>query len=148
MWALDIIKSCGLTYDASIFPVRRRLYGVPDWPPNARKLENGLWEFPPATVRWAGQNFSVAGGGWLRMLPYGLIRRGLRSPNVSSPAVVYIHPHEVDPAGIALRHRPSRLYTRAVVALEQTGKQQNPVKIRQLLADFDFCRLDSFLPAE
>ncbi|MFC1475667.1 DUF3473 domain-containing protein [Candidatus Zixiibacteriota bacterium] len=146
MWALGIIKKRGLAYDASIFPVRRRLYGIADWPTAPTQLENGLWEFPPATVRFCGQNFPVAGGGWLRMLPYRLIKRGLQSRNLSSPAVLYFHPHELDPSGATLRHRPKSLYTRLVTRLENTGLKKNPAKIRQLLTDFRFDRLDAHLP--
>ena len=146
LWALEIIRKFGLRYDASIFPVRRRLYGIANWPGDALQLENGLWEFPAATVRYSGQNLPVAGGGWLRMLPYGLIKRGLLSNRLASPAVFYFHPHEFDPSGVALRHKPKSLYTKAVAALETTGLRKNPAKIRQLLQDFRFCRLDNCLP--
>jgi polysaccharide deacetylase family protein (PEP-CTERM system associated) len=146
MWALELIKQSGLVYDASIFPIRRRLYGIPDWPVEPTQLPNGLWEFPPATVRVAGQNLAVAGGGWLRMLPYGLIRRAWRSRRLSTPAVFYFHPYELDPSSVRLRHQPKKLYTRAVAALETIGLQSNPAKIRRLLKEFRFRRLDAYLP--
>jgi len=146
MWALEIIKKCGLIYDSSIFPVRRRLYGIRDWPSEPTRVENGLWEFPPATIRLAGQNLPVAGGGWLRMLPYSLLAAGIRSRRLQSPAVFYFHPYELDPSGVRLRHRPRRVYTRLVTALEKTGLTRNPAKIRRLLHDFRFERLDKHLP--
>jgi hypothetical protein len=124
------------------------LYGIPDWSRSPARLENGLWEFPPATVRFAGQNLPVAGGGWLRMLPYRLIKRGLLSRNLPSPTVLYFHPHELDPSCVTLRHKPKSLYTRLVVGLEKTGLAKNPAKIRQLLEDFHFSRLDTYLPPD
>lgn len=148
MWALEIIRKCGLSYDASIFPVRRRLYGIADWPNEPVLLQSGLWEFPPATTRFLGQNLPVAGGGWLRMLPYGLIRHGLQSRNLPQPAVLYFHPYEFDPSGVALRHRPRSFYTRAVARLEKTGLAQNPAKISRLLQDYHFSRLDAYLPPD
>ena len=30
LWALEILQRHGLKYDASVFPIRRRLYGIPD----------------------------------------------------------------------------------------------------------------------
>jgi len=147
MWALDIIKKCGLVYDSSIFPVRRRLYGIPDWPNRPTQHKNGLWEFPPATIRVWGQNLPVAGGGWLRMLPYSLIASGIRSPRLKSPAIFYFHPYELQPSRVTLRHQPKKVYTRLVAALERMGLKRNPAKIRRLLQDFRFDRLDKHLPS-
>lgn len=146
MWALELIKQAGLVYDASIFPIRRKLYGVSDWPADPLQLPNGLWEYPPATVRVAGQNLAVAGGGWLRMLPYGLLRRAWRSRRLATPAVFYFHPYEFDSSSVRLRHQPRKLYTKAVAALETIGLRSNPAKIRRLLEEFRFRRLDACLP--
>lgn len=146
MWAVDIIKKCGLVYNSSIFPVRRRLYGIPDWPDRPTRHQNGLWEFPPATIRVLGQNLPVAGGGWLRMLPYSLVTSGIRSPRLKSPAVFYFHPYELEPSGVRLRHQPKKIYTRLVATLERMGQKNNPAKIRRLLQDFRFGRLDKNLP--
>ena len=41
----------------------------------------GLIEFPLSTVKLFGQNFPVSGGGYFRLFPYSLIRRGLKSIN-------------------------------------------------------------------
>ena len=145
LWALDVIKSCGLEYDSSIFPVRRRLYGIPDWPRQAMQYKNGLWEFPPATVRAMGMNLPVAGGGYLRMLPYSVVAAGIRNRTLSAPAVFYFHPYELDPDSVIMRHRPKRPYSRLVATLEQTGLRKNPHKIRRLLTEFSFGRIDQYL---
>jgi polysaccharide deacetylase family protein (PEP-CTERM system associated) len=146
LWALDILRECGLKYDSSIFPVRRKLYGIPDWPRGAALLENGLMEFPPATVRGLGINLPVAGGGYLRMLPYALFAKGVHARSLSSPAVFYFHPYELDPRTVVLRHWPGRLYSRAVTRLERMGLAKSPEKIRRLLHEFRFTRLDRYLP--
>ena len=145
LWALDVIKSCGLEYDSSIFPVRRRLYGIPGWPRQAMQYKNGLWEFPPATVRAMGMNLPVAGGGYLRMLPYSVVAAGIRNRTLSAPAVFYLHPYELDPDSVIMRHRPKRQYSRLVATLEQTGLRKNPHKIRRLLTEFSFGRIDQYL---
>ena len=51
------------------------------------------------TVRIGGQNLPFCGGGYFRLLPYQLIRAGLRRVNARDgmPGVVYLHPWEFDP---------------------------------------------------
>ena len=103
LWALEILAELGFTYDSSIFPVRHDLYGIPDAPRgiHQRQLASGqsIWEFPPSTVRVAGQNLPVAGGGYLRLLPMGFTRWAIRSIHRRErrPVMVYFHPWELDP---------------------------------------------------
>ncbi len=101
LWALDVLIEEGYRYDASIFPVRHDRYGIPDAPrhPYALCRPGGrLDEVPPSTVRLAGQNLAVAGGGYFRLLPYGWTRAGLARLNRQEkrPAIFYLHPWEVD----------------------------------------------------
>ncbi len=146
LWALGIIREFGLAYDASIFPIRRRLYGIPSWPRHPLKLSNGLWEFPAATVNIAGQNLPVAGGGWFRMIPYSFIVRALRHSSLPQPAVLYLHPSEFYSAAAQMRHQPIGIYSNLVVGIENLGLRRSENKIRRLLSDFSFCRLDTRLP--
>src|SRR5262249_61220001 len=70
LWALDILKDHGIRYDSSIFPVSLHdRYGISDAGRFASRLENGLWEFPVATLRLGGRNLPVAGGGYFRLSP-------------------------------------------------------------------------------
>lgn len=147
LWAFEVIKNCGLQYDSSIFPVRRRLYGIYDWPATPTQNDQGLWEYPPATIRVCGFNLPVAGGGYLRMLPDSFFAVGAHSRRLLSPAVFYFHPYEFDPETVILRHRPRRLYGRAVALLERIGLSGTPAKIERLLREFRFSRLDHFLPS-
>ncbi len=146
LWALKIICDCGLVYDSSIFPIRRRLYGIPSWPQHPTKLSNGLWEFPAATVCLANQKLPVAGGGWLRVVPYALMARAIRSTRVSRPAVFYLHPGEFFPAAAIMRHQPIGVYSNLVAGVENFGLRRSARKIYRLLSDFSFCRLDKYLP--
>lgn len=133
LWALDILAEEGFTVDSSIFPVRHDLYGIPDSDrfPHRR---NGILEFPPTTIRLANNNIGIAGGGYLRLLPYGITRWAIREVNVkeNQPAMVYFHPWELDPGqpriGAPLRSR-LRHYTNL------KGMQR---KIERLLQDFRF----------
>jgi hypothetical protein len=50
------------------------------------------------TWRVLGRNLPVAGGGWMRLLPPAVMHRAIAAENAAGrPAVVYLHPWEVDP---------------------------------------------------
>jgi polysaccharide deacetylase family protein (PEP-CTERM system associated) len=103
MWAMDVLIEEGFRYDSSIFPIRHDRYGIPDFPrfPGRVRGTNGtaLHEFPISTVRLAGINFPFTGGGYLRHFPLSVARWGLKRVNGEGlPAIVYIHPWEIDPA--------------------------------------------------
>ena len=101
-WALEILAAEGYVYDASIFPIRHDRYGIPDAPRHIHRIDVGsrsIIEVPGSTVRCAGVNLPVGGGGYFRILPYRWTRWGIRHLNRSEqrPAVFYIHPWEIDP---------------------------------------------------
>jgi len=101
LWALDVIHDCGLIYDSSIYPARplvHNRYGLPEVRREPHLIRPGLWEFPMTIVHWAGMNFPIGGGGWMRHYPYALTRWGLRKANKERiPAIIYLHPWEIDP---------------------------------------------------
>ncbi len=103
LWALPILAEEGYRYDSSIFPIRRRRYGIPAAPrtPYMHTLESGLQlaEFPLPTIRLGGLNFPATGGAYLRLLPYGFqtwaVRRILEQ---NRGFALTIHPWEIDPS--------------------------------------------------
>ena len=101
LWALEILAETGVTYDSSIFPVRHDYYGMPDAPTSVFQwqLAGGpLYEIPMTTASLFGRNLPACGGGYLRLLPLWYNRWVLRTlDNQRRPAVVYLHPWEVDP---------------------------------------------------
>jgi len=103
LWALDVLREEGFVYDSSIFPIRHDLYGIPSHPRFcymiAGQSDAPLVEFPLSTLRLGGTNFPIAGGGYLRLFPYAYTRWGIRYLNrrEDQPAVVYLHPWELDP---------------------------------------------------
>jgi polysaccharide deacetylase family protein (PEP-CTERM system associated) len=99
-WAFEVLAELGFDYDSSIFPIKARRYGVPDWPllPTRLHLASGLplVEFPLSIVRWAGRNWPLGGGGYQRLLP-GVIFRALSERVMRErPFVLYCHPYEFD----------------------------------------------------
>ncbi|HET7218507.1 MAG TPA: XrtA system polysaccharide deacetylase [Vicinamibacterales bacterium] len=137
LWALDVLVSEGYVFDSSIYPIHHDRYGIPDWSREIQRIDRpggSLWELPGSTVRWAGTNFPIGGGGYFRLLPYGWTRRGILRLNAveRKPAVFYLHPWEIDPeqpriAGSGL----SRM--RHYRNLDKTEE-----RLRRLLAEFRF----------
>jgi len=106
LWALDILVEEGFNYDSSIFPVVHDTYGIPDAErfPNTIQTKAGpLREFPLTTLPLQNGRkkirLPIAGGGYLRLLPIEIIRKGIENVNSKEkqPAVVYFHPWEIDP---------------------------------------------------
>jgi len=101
LWALEILAEEGYRYDSSIYPIYHDTYGMPDAPrfpftivfngngdsppPSALHPKSyttsharTLIEFPLSTVRMFTVNIPVSGGGFFRLFPYGMVKRGLR----------------------------------------------------------------------
>ena len=103
LWALDVLLELGFVYDASIFPTRHPQYGMPSAPiqPNMRDTPGGgsIAEIPPLVWQALGRNIPVAGGGYFRQFPLGLMKKGLAQAAANNrPAVLYFHPWEFDEA--------------------------------------------------
>lgn len=102
LWALDVLAEEGFIYDSSIFPVRHDRYGIPGFKRFPHRLElNGktrLVEFPLTTLHLGPLILPIAGGGYLRLFPLGLIRWAMvKVQQEQLPVVVYFHPWELDP---------------------------------------------------
>ena len=106
LWALDILIEEGFRFDSSIFPIYHDRYGIPNAQrfPHMLDREGGsIAEFPLTTRKFSlfgkSVELPVAGGGYLRLLPIGLIRNSLQRVNTveGQPVVLYFHPWEIDP---------------------------------------------------
>lgn len=136
LWAIEVLADLGLRYDASYVPLRWVPYlgrGIPRRP---YRHPCGVWEFPlPIAEAFGGWNLPYAGGGaMLRFLPYGMIRRFLlRHQRDVGPAVVYVHPWELDATAQMLPGTP-----RYVRLWKQLGRGRTRANIERLLAEFRF----------
>lgn len=144
LWALDVLIDLGFQYDSSIFPIRHDRYGIPDASdepgpivaPSGRRLT----EFPLAAASFGGLKIPVSGGGYFRLLPYGLTRLGLRRINrAGKPIAFYLHPWELDPDQPRVR----------VAALSRwrhyTNLHRCEVRLQRLLTDFKFDSMSAVL---
>jgi hypothetical protein len=102
---------------------------------------NSLWECPGSTVRMAGVNLPVAGGGYFRLLPYSWTRWGISRINrlEGRPAVFYLHPWEIDP------RQPRLSGSRLSRYRHYTNLDQTESRLTQLMSDFRFAPLAELL---
>lgn len=154
-WAFDELYEAGFKYDSSIFPVAHDLYGIRDWPRFAMiaaREPDGNWqsceiasagcpslvEFPITTLRLAGRNLPIAGGGYFRFYPYRVTQWGLQRINQidKQPFVFYLHPWEFDPAQPRMPGAKLKSRVRHYLNLHKTE-----ARFKRLLRDFKFARL-------
>jgi len=146
LWALDVLAEEGYTYDASIFPIRHDRYGIHDAPRDVCRMPAGgstIVEVPGSTIRVAGTNLPIAGGGYFRLLPYGWTRRGIerRNSQEGQPAIFYLHPWEIDPG-------QPRLPADALGRFRHyRNLEKAEGRLRRLLTDFRFAPLAEVIPA-
>ncbi len=136
-WALDVLQAQGLVYDSSYFPVRNMLYGYPEAPRFPHRLNGRKFvEFPLSTIRWGGINWPIAGGFYLRALPYALIRWSIARLNqAGQPAILYHHPWEIDTG------QPMRAVTPRERLTHYYGRRSLPNKLHRLFQTFQFVPL-------
>lgn len=139
LWAHDCLAEAGYGYSSSIYPVKHDHYGMPDSPRFAYRLNNGLMEIPVTTMRWMGRNWPAGGGGYFRLLPYGVSRWQIEKVNRDDrrPAIFYFHPWEVDPGQPRVHQAAAKARFRHYVNLDRTEH-----RLRRLLGDFQWGRAD------
>jgi polysaccharide deacetylase family protein (PEP-CTERM system associated) len=143
-WALDVLVEEGYTYDASIFPIHHDRYGMPGAPrhPYIEHASGGaIAEAPATTVTLGPMTMPAAGGGYFRIFPYAFTRWAIRRVNDHErmPAVVYLHPWEVDP-------EQPRIHANRVSRFRHyTNLDRTEPRLGQLVSDFRFAPLGRVL---
>jgi polysaccharide deacetylase family protein (PEP-CTERM system associated) len=146
LWSLEVLWEAGFLYDSSIFPIVHDRYGISDAPrfPHRMAVGNGvangkpsghsLVEFPLSTLSVLGRRLPIAGGGYFRLAPYPVTRRAIRYLNSTEqqPAIVYLHPWELDLHQPKVRTGWLTRFRHSVNTASTEGK------LRRLLKDFRF----------
>jgi polysaccharide deacetylase family protein (PEP-CTERM system associated) len=144
-WAFEILAELGFTYDSSIFPIKHPNYGMPNAPrePFTVKTPVGsITEFPMPTLEIAGARAPLAGGAYLRFLPYWFTRWGIRYLNAEGRSTcIYLHPWELDP------EQPKMNGNITARIRHYSGLRGAETKFRRLLEDFRFQPLGTFAEA-
>lgn len=148
LWAFDVLAEEGYAYSSSVYPIRHDHYGMPEASRFAfRPTSNhGLIELPISTLQLFNRNLPSGGGGYFRLLPYGLSRWALRriGSRDRRPLVFYFHPWEIDPDQPRFAEASARSRFRHYVNL---GAMER--RLRAVLRDFSWDRMDRvFLPTD
>jgi len=142
-WAVDIMRSNGIQYDSSIFPIGFHPdYGIPDASLKAGFLTEGVFEVPMSCAEVFGRKVPCSGGGYFRLFPYAVTRFLMRRCNQQGrPVIFYLHPWEIDPdqPRVAL---PALKRFRHYNNLESTVE-----RLERLLDDFEFTSVRTLFAA-
>jgi len=114
-WAYDVLAELGFRCDSSQYDsprIRERIGGIPDVPYRLRLANGELWEFPVAT--WGP--LPIGGGSYWRILPAGVIARGLKEFSV-----LYFHPYEFAPEPLRASLPPSPAARQRALAITRTA---------------------------
>ena len=141
-WAFEVLFEEGYRYDASLFPITQHpTYGYPAAerdPYFVPTASGSLAEFPATTWRFMGHTFPASGGAYFRVLPYALVRSGLRqAARRGAPGMFYIHPWEMDgwaPDVAAPLLQRVRTFAR---------RESTWPKMHAMFSEFEFGRIDS-----
>lgn len=136
LWAYENLAEAGYLYSSSIFPIKHDLYGIAQAPRTPFILEEtGILEIPLTTIRMLGRNYPFSGGGWFRLMPYGLFKYGLNKVNNTDklPGVFYFHPWELDPKQPRQHNLSTKTTFRHYVNLEKTKH-----RLERLFQDFQW----------
>jgi polysaccharide deacetylase family protein (PEP-CTERM system associated) len=147
LWAFSILAEEGYSYSSSVNPIRHDLYGMVDAPRTAfyPAGADGIAEYPISTVRIARRNWPCGGGGFFRLLPYGLSRWAIRRINgeEKQPAMFYFHPWEVDADQPREPRLPLKSRFRHYLNLHRMEG-----RLDRLLSDFAWDRVDRVFSTE
>ena len=141
-WAWPILEEEGYAYSSSVYPIASDLHSfaeasrAPYRPAGTQKL----LEIPIATVRAMGRNWPGGGGGYFRLLPYGISRAAIARINRHDrqPAVFYLHPWELDPGQPRMQGLSAKSRFRHYLNLSRTAP-----RLRRLTRDFRWDRIDT-----
>lgn len=144
LWAFECLERAGYLYSSSIYPIHHDHYGMPDAPRHAHAI-GGLLEIPATTLRFLNRNWPASGGGYFRLMPYGLSRWMLQRINRTDqlPAVFYFHPWEIDaeqPRIPGISHKTRFRHYVNIGCMES--------RLHRLLADFRWGRMDHLFLAK
>lgn len=139
LWAFDCLARAGYRYSSSIYPIRHDHYGMPDSPRFAYQVREGLLEIPVTTLRLFKRNLPSSGGGYFRLMPYGLSRLMLQQVNAGDQesAIFYFHPWEIDAEQPRIPGISNKTRFRHYVNI---GRMEG--RLNRLLGDFSWGRMD------
>ena len=150
-WLIDILVKNNYKYDSSVFPVKTRLYGMPNAEHKPYKIssqsiekhdESGkLLEFPLLTKKILGYSVPMAGGFYLRAIPMKFIEKSIINVEKSNfPAIMYVHSWELTPEYMPKISLP---FFEKFVTYHNINKTLS--KIEHLIRKFEFTSFERYM---
>ncbi|MCP1335898.1 XrtA system polysaccharide deacetylase [Futiania mangrovi] len=140
-WAYEVLAEAGYAYSSSVNPISHDLYDNAHLPRTPfREPTANMLEIPVTTALVKGRRKACGGGGFFRILPYGMFTRRLRSvvQDENIPAVFYFHPWEIDPDQPRIAGAPLKSRIR-----HYTNLSRMEGKLDRLMREFRWGRMDA-----
>ncbi len=135
---LSLIEETGYLYDSSYNSFRlNKRYGYIDLREDTdngilHKVSDSFYEFPISNLRIGGKVLPWGGGGYFRLMPTQVFRRGIQAIlNKKGAYLFYLHPWEVDPNQPRMSSVSKSLRFRHYVNIHKTSS-----KLSMLLNSF------------
>lgn len=95
-WLFGVLKEMGFEYDASVFPVKTPLYGIPDAPRYPFFIDGNLLEIPTSVYSILGKNVAFSGGVFFKVLPWIAIKKAINKIKEEGlPLIFFFHPWDL-----------------------------------------------------
>lgn len=148
-WIIDVLKSEGFLYDASLFPMKTPLYGVKNAPLQIYRIssdnilendnESVLIEIPFTVYKSALFTIPCTGGVYGRFLPFNALNILLKNIRKDRAVNFYFHPWETDikipKIGVPLKNK--------IISYYNTKSYLK--KIEKLLQKYKFTSIQHYL---
>jgi peptidoglycan-N-acetylglucosamine deacetylase len=101
LWVLETLEAFGFSYDASIFPLKNFLYGLPTAPsepfyPVIRGRQLNLLEVPVSIIRLGSKRIAYSGGIYFNLWPFKVIQKlAARQTRQGGINLFYFHPWDL-----------------------------------------------------
>mgnify|MGYP005846321117 CR=1 FL=1 len=134
LWAFKIMGEVGISIDSSIFPARRGHGGIKNFhiaqPFIIKSGKILIKEFPINIYKFLNYKIPFSGGGYFRIMPYGLLNYFFRN---SDYIMTYFHPRDFDPYQPIIKELP--IYRKIKCYY---GIQKSLYKFNKIIDDFKF----------
>ena len=152
-WAFEILKECGITRDASVYPAERDFGGFAQF---GQKKPSMVYcnttffkEFPISTTNLWGHELAYSGGGYFRFFPLNFVKKEMAKTDYS---MNYFHIRDLIPEKDGLMSKeafenyykiPGTLKNRYLRYIKTNlGKKKAFGKMMELIATEEFVNLE------
>lgn len=140
-WFLDVVEEASYLYDSSLYPTYHPWYQWNLETKKPHKVRQHLYEIPMSAVWIKKYEVPLGGGGYFRIYPVQIFLRGISILNSQSvPAVIYVHPYDVDSKSPTPKQNLIKKLRRRICIGDPLKKLEN------IFQAFNFVRMVDILP--